>query len=94
MLMGLVGAVAVCGAVTAKPPGLQPAPQVEGRELDPVTRDHYLPEPPVLGGEGSTPARDPSGADRDAFWAILIGSHEAITDEFTMPLGTVSLAGM
>ncbi len=91
MLLGLVGAVGVCGTVVAAPPGLQPNRLAEGRELDPVTRDHYLPEPQVAGAEGS--ARGATG-DRDALWAFLTGMHEAIAREFTMPLGTVPRAGM
>jgi hypothetical protein len=35
------------GAVWAKPPGLPLDPRAEGRELDPVARDHYAPVPPA-----------------------------------------------
>ncbi len=91
MLLGLVGVAAVCGAVAAQPPGLQPGRQVEGRELDPVTREYYLPESPP--NEDATPDRGPT-ATGGSFWAILFGAHAAIMHEFTMPLGTVPPAGM
>ncbi len=94
MMLGLVGVVAMCGAVAAKPPGLQPSPHAEGRELDPVTREYYLPESPAT-SEDSTPARGPTADDNcGALWAIMIGAHETIINEFTMQLGTVSPAGM
>ncbi|MFM8273483.1 MAG: hypothetical protein ACKODX_14310 [Gemmata sp.] len=91
-LLGGLGVLAACCAVAAAPPGLQPRPHVEGRELDPVTRDHYLPDVPLA---GATPDASPSAAGESAaFWAALLGAHAAITDEFTMPLGTVAPAGM
>jgi hypothetical protein len=49
----MVWRIAVCalvlagGAVRAKPPGLPLDPRSEGREFDPVARDHYAPVPPA-----------------------------------------------
>lgn len=91
MLLGLVGTAAVCGAAVAGPPGLQPRPHVEGRELDPVTRDHFLPEPPAVVNEA--PALS-STADRDSFLAVLLGAHQAVTHDFTMLLGTARPGGL
>lgn len=72
MLLGLVIAAAVCGPVAAGPPGLQPNPHAEGRELDPVTRDfHLTPEPPAM-------ERAPQTATSSALWAIVLGIHDAI----------------
>jgi|GEM_PF-5012140 hypothetical protein len=39
------------GAVWAKPPGLPLDPRSEGRERDPVARDHYAPVPPAAQSE-------------------------------------------
>lgn len=90
MLLGLVGVGAVCGAVAAQPPGLQPRRQVEGRELDPVTREHYLPESPPT--EDATPDRGSAASGTgDSFWAILFGAHAAVIKDFTMPLGTIEM---
>lgn len=89
-LLSLACAVSVCGATQAAPPGLQPRPHVEGRELDPVTRDHFLTEPPSVVNEA--PATTP--ADRSAIWTVLIGAHEAVTNTFTMPLGTARVSDM
>lgn len=46
------------GAVWAKPPGLPLDPRAEGREFDPVARDHYAPVAPA--------AQSEPGADRAA----------------------------
>lgn len=53
------------GAVRAKPPGLPLDPRSEGREYDPVARDHYTPVPPAAQSE---PA--PAGAARAALAAL------------------------
>lgn len=90
-LLGLVGVVSVCGAAVSAPPGLQPRPHVEGRELDPVTRDHFLPEGPPVVNE-APPLR--ASADRDALWAVLLGAHEAVLSEFTMQLGTARVSDL
>lgn len=39
------------GAVWAKPPGLPLDPRSEGREHDPVARDHFAPVPPAAQSE-------------------------------------------
>lgn len=44
------------GALWAKPPGLPLDPRSEGREYDPVARDHYTPVPPAAQSE-PPPAR-------------------------------------
>ncbi len=73
ILLGLVMAT-VCGSVAAGPPGLQPNPHAEGRELDPVARDfHLTPEPPAPECASSSVV-----ADGSALWAILLSIHEAI----------------
>ena len=89
MLLGSIGAVVVCGTTVAAPPGLQPNPHSEGRELDPVAREYYLPSAPA---SEDAPARGPTAFDdRSALWAIVLGAHEAIINEFTMQLGVVEM---
>lgn len=73
MLLGLVGALVVCGAVAARPPGLQPDPHAEGRELDPVTRDFHLPPGPPAADEAAPPRTAPG-----ALWALLLHIQETI----------------
>lgn len=95
VLLGVVCAVVVSGAVSAAPPALQPRPHVEGRELDPVARDHFLPEQPAVVNEApAVPAPAPARADHDALWALTLGAHEAVLSAFTMPLGTARLTDM
>ncbi len=91
MLLGSIGALVVCGTTVAAPPGLQPNPHSEGRELDPVTREYYLPSQPA-GANEDAPERGPITLDdRGSLWALLLNVHEAIINEFTMPLGTVTM---
>lgn len=77
LLLAVVMAAAVCGSGAARPPGLQPNPHAEGRELDPVTRDfHLAPEPPA-------PERAPRAAAADGgLWAIVLGIHEAVASGY------------
>jgi hypothetical protein len=94
MALGLASAVALCGAVAAKPP-LGPIP--EGRELDPVTRDYYLvPQPKSEGKkEASGSSRAPETANLDAiFLAVALGVHDTLMSESTIPLGRARAAGM
>ena len=92
ILLGLISAVAMCGAVAAKPPGLQPNPLAEGREMDPVTREFYLPDPTIAATEDSTPSRAlDKSAPRSAVWFLLHGIHEAAMNELTIPLGTAEM---
>ncbi|MCI0704647.1 MAG: hypothetical protein L0241_26630 [Planctomycetia bacterium] len=93
MLLGLAGAIAICGAAVGKPPGLPINPHSEGREVDPVIRDFYLPEAPAP-REQPAPARakdarPTNSATLPTFWNILNDLHEAILTKLTMPLGTV-----
>lgn len=59
-------AAAVCAACGAKPPGLPIDPRAEGRELDPLARDHYAPVPPAAQGEPEHPHAAPVPAARPA----------------------------
>jgi hypothetical protein len=88
MLLGLFSAVAVCGAAAGKPPGLPVDPLSEGREVDPVTRDFYLPGPPTSARSASE-APSESGTHFPTVWSVLASVHEAILSHLTMPLGTV-----
>jgi hypothetical protein len=87
VLLGLVGAGALCG-VAAKPPG---GPLSEGRELDPVTRDFHL-AAPVAVPESDGPLRTEKPGDMCGE-SILAGLWEAILNELTMPLGTAPSDG-
>ncbi len=80
LLLGAVCVLGTCGAVPAAPP------LAEGRELDPVAREHYLAaqkhEP-----EGSALA---NSAERTSgtFSPALLAMVEAVLRGWTMPLGT------
>ncbi|MDY3556722.1 hypothetical protein R5W24_005892 [Gemmata sp. JC717] len=93
VLLGCVCVVSAVGAVSAAPPGLQPRPHVEGREIDPVARDHFLPESPAVVSEPPALPAQPR-AEGDAFWVLLFGAHEAVLNKFTMPLGTARFGDM
>jgi hypothetical protein len=90
MLLGLVAAVAMGGFAMGQPPARPVGPLSEGRELDPVTRDHYLPESPVLPATASS-ATDPTakGFDMAPFWGFLATVNEKLMSQFMMPLGGV-----
>ena len=75
MLLGLVGAAAVCGPVAARPPGLQPDPRTEGRELDPVARDFHLPPGPPASDEAGVSRTTPADG---ALWALLLNVATAL----------------
>lgn len=82
-------AVALLGGVTdARPPfgGLP-----EGRELDPVTRDYYLPASPAQRSAPAEPERTRGPAEEPYPLALLDALWEALRTELTIPLGTVEL---
>src|SRR5262245_169717 len=54
MMLGLIGSIAMCAAADGQPPKLPVGPLSEGREVDPVTREFYLPEKPT-GAQNETP---------------------------------------
>jgi hypothetical protein len=84
MLLGVVGAVAVCSATTAKPPS---GPLSEGRELDPVVRDFQLDEPPTTESRGPARSAEKPG---DLFGGSLLAAlNDAVMRALTIQLGTV-----
>ena len=93
MLLGVIGTVAVCGAVAGKPPGLPLDPHSEGREVDPVIRDFYLPEPPPPTARSANEKPAESAVYRLTIWSLLNEFHDAIMNRLTMPLGTVPTDG-
>ena len=72
----------VCGAVMAKPPT---HPLSEGRELDPVTRDHYL-VPRAADSAQDRAEQDPARGD-----SVLEFLYDFILHSLTIPLGTVQM---
>lgn len=88
--MAVAVTAAAGGAAKADPPGLQPRPLAEGREPDPVARDHFLPDAPAVSAVPLAPAAD----GPHAFWLALVAAHEALADALTMPLGTARIADM
>ena len=82
-LLGVVAAVAMCGAALAGPPS---GPLSEGREVDPVVRDFQLNEPPATERREPAPAVQKRG---DLYLASLFAAlYEAFVNGTTIPLGS------
>jgi hypothetical protein len=80
-LLGVLTALVVSSAAPAKPPG-EGGPLSEGRELDPVVRDYYLPTAPGTPAPARASAR-PAEKPGDTVGLIM-----AIVREFMIPPGT------
>ncbi len=61
------------GALGAKPPGLPLDPRAEGREYDPVARDHYVPVPPAARCEPAPPPVRAARAAGAVLAAVRVG---------------------
>jgi hypothetical protein len=85
-LLGVVAAVALSAVATAKPPA-EGGPLSDGRELDPVARDAYLPPPTGERATDRAPTR-PAEKPGDTVSAFIVALAEALLRELTIPLGT------
>ncbi len=80
-----MAAAAFGGAAAASPPGAG-GPLSEGREPDPVVRDHYLPTPTGEPARGREPAPPPKPGG--PFGGFLAALGEALLRGLSIPLGT------
>jgi hypothetical protein len=85
-VLGWLVMVLLCGAVVAQQPRT-PGPLSEGREVDPVARDFFLPVPPP--GPITTGPTAPTQKRGDLVGSFIGAMCEAILQRLTIPLGTV-----
>lgn len=74
-LLGVLATVVLSGAAAAKPPESS-GPLPEGRELDPVVRDYFLPTPPgerIRDRAPARPAEKPGDTIDDFLTGLLRG---------------------
>lgn len=84
-LLSVASVLLLCGTVTAAPPTAN-GPLSEGRELDPVARDNYLPVP----AEPSSAAiARPVQRPGDNAGVFISAVCEVFLRNLTIPLGTV-----